>query len=199
MQEGERFGQTGLMIADLWVQARAPLLTRRWVEAMLAGAPTERVDDLARVRLVTRLDARVAAVPWSLTRLPLPASAQALRALRVAGRVTRRRLEPGSGGEGAAHTGRGARLLHAAQHRLYRHGDRRDDWLRGPSRSFVEDVLLSPRLADHGVFRPDAVRGLVAEHMTGGSLSSQLGLVLQVELWQRLFEDGDPPPLVRHS
>ena len=69
-------------------------------------------------------------------------------------------------------------MLHAVQHRLYRHGDRRDDWLRGPSRSFVEDVLLSPRLADHGVFRPDAVRALVAEHMTGGSLGSQLGLVL---------------------
>ena len=159
VQEGERFGQTGLMIADLWVQARAPLLTRRWVEAMLAGAPAERVDDLARVRLVTRLDARVAAVPWSLTRLPLPASAQVLRALRVAGRVTRRRLEPRSGGEGAAHAGRGASLLHAVQHRLYRHGDRRDDWLRGPSRSFVEDVLLSPRLADHGVFRPGCRQG----------------------------------------
>ena len=157
VQEGERFGQTGLMIADLWVQTRAPLLTRRWVEAMLAGAPVERIDDLARVRLVARLDARVAAVPWSLTRLPLPVSAQVLRALRVAGRVTRRRLEPQSGGDGPAHAGRGASMLHAVQHRLYRHGDRRDDWLRGPSRSFVEDVLLSPRLADHGVFRPDAV------------------------------------------
>ena len=95
--------------------------------------------------------------------------------------------------------GVGRRLLHAVQHRLYRHGDRRDDWLRGPSRSFVEDVLLSPRLADHGVFRPDAVRRLVAEHMAGGSLGSQLGLLLQVELWQRFFEDGAPPPVVRRS
>ncbi len=199
VQEGERFGQTGLMIADLWVQARAPLLTRRWVEAMLAGVPAERVDDLARVRLVSRLDARVAAVPWSLTRLPLPVSAQALRALRVAGALTRRRLEPQSEGDGTAHAGRGATLLHAVQHRLYRHGDRRDDWLRGPSRSFVEDVLLSPRVADHGVFRPDAVRTLVTDHMNGGSLGSQIGLVLQVELWQRFFEDGAPPPVVRRS
>ena len=199
VQEGERFGQTGLMIADLWVQTRAPLLTRRWVEAMLSGVPSERIDDLARVRLVMRMDARVAAVPWSLTHLPLPASAQALRALRVAGRVTRRRLEPESAGDGPAHAGRGASVLHAVQHRLYRHGDRRDDWLRGPSRSLVEDVLLSPRLADHGVFRPDAVRELVADHMAGGSLGSQLGLLLQVELWQRLFEDGAPPPVVRRS
>jgi hypothetical protein len=198
VQEGERFGQTGLMIADLWVQTRAPLLTRRWVEAMLAGVLSERVDDLARVRLVTRLDARVAAVPWSLTRLPLPVSAHVLRALRVAGMVARRRVEPRSAGDGSAH-GRGGGMLHAVQHRLYRHGDRRDDWLRGPSRAFVEDVLLSPRLADHGVFRPDAVKALVAEHMAGGPLGSQLGLLLQVELWQRFFEDGAPPPVVRRS
>ncbi len=79
VQEGERFGQTGLMIADLWVQVRAPLLTRRWVEAMLAGAPAERIDDLARLRLITRLDARVAAVPWSLTHLSLPVSARLVR------------------------------------------------------------------------------------------------------------------------
>jgi asparagine synthase (glutamine-hydrolysing) len=90
-------------------------------------------------------------------------------------------------------------VLHAVQHHLYRHGDRRDDWLRGPSRSFVEDVLLSSRLADHGVFRPDAVRQLVAEHMAGASLGSQLGLLIQVEQWQRYFEDGAPPAVVRRS
>jgi len=39
VQEHERSGQTGLTMADLYVQARAPLLTRRWIEAMLAGRP----------------------------------------------------------------------------------------------------------------------------------------------------------------
>ena len=87
--------------------------------------------------------------------------------------------------------------MSALQHRLYRHGDSRGAWLRGPSRDFVEDVLLSPRLGDHGVFDPIAVRALVAEHMAGGPLGSTLGLILQVELWQRFFEDGDEPPAVR--
>jgi len=197
VQERERFGQTGLAIADLWVQARAPLLTRRWIEAMLAGVPSERIDDLARLRLIARLDRRVAAVPWSLTHLSLPASARIVRALRLAGAVFCRRLATPSPAAGAASGAAAGGVVSALQHRLYRHGDSRDGWLRGPSRGLVEDVLLSPRVGDHGVFDPSSVRALVAEHMAGGALGSELGVILQVELWQRFFEDGDRPPLVR--
>jgi hypothetical protein len=199
VQERERFGQTGLTIADLWVQARAPLLTRRWIEAMLAGVPSERIDDRARLRLLMRLDRRVAAVPWSLTHVSLPASAHLVSALRLVGRTCRRRLGPtGAAGDATAAPSAGdGRVMSLLQHRLYRHGDSRDEWLRGPSRSLVEDVLLSPRVGDHGVFDQSAVRALVAEHMAGGSLASALGIILQVELWQRFFEDGDPPPVVR--
>ena len=200
--ERERFGQTGLAIADLWVQARAPLLTRRWIEAMLAGVPAERIDDRARLRLLMRLDSRVAAVPWSLTHLSLPVSARIVSALRLVGAAYRRPLVPrGSegrpAGDAVAAPNAAGGVMSALQHRLYRHGDSRGAWLRGPSRDFVEDVLLSPRLGDHGVFDPIAVRALVAEHMAGGPLGSTLGLILQVELWQRFFEDGDEPPAVR--
>jgi hypothetical protein len=203
VQERERFGQTGLTIADLWVQARAPLLTRRWIEAMLAGVPSERIDDRARLRLIMRLDRRVAAVPWSLTHLPLPVSARFVGALRLVGMAYHRRLVPpgsetGPAGDAATPpSAGGGGVMSVLQHRLYRHGDSRDEWLRGPSRGLVEDVLLSPRVGDHGVFDPSAVRALVAEHMAGGALASALGIVLQVELWQRFFEDGDPPPVVR--
>ena len=202
VQEMERLGQTGLTIADFWVQARAPLLTRRWIEAMLAGVQSERIDDRARLRLIMRLDRRVADVPWSLTHLPLPASAQVAGVLRLAGRVFRRSLGPpgpaaGGAGDAAAAPVAGGGFTSVLQHRLYRHGDSREEWLRGPSRGLVEEVLLSPRLGDHGIFDPAAVRALVAEHMAGGSLGSALGLILQVELWQRFFEDGDRPPVVR--
>jgi len=200
VQERERFGQTGLTIADVWVQVRAPLLTRRWIEAMLDGAPSERIDDRARLRLIVRMDRRIAAVPWSLTHLSLPASAHVVGALRLVGRAFPRKLGPP--GSAAAAAGDVVPALSSGgmstlQHRLYRHGDSRDEWLRGPSRDLVEDVLLSPRLGDHGVFDPSAVRALVAEHMAGGALGSALGIVLQVELWQRFFEDGDQPPGVR--
>ena len=203
VQERERFGQTGLALADIWVPVRAPMLTRRWIEAMLDGVPAERIDDRARLRLVARLDRRVAAVPWSLTRLPLPASARLVEALRVAGAVSRRRLKTSQGVSGPqdgavlAPSGSGGGVMSRLQHRLYRHGDSRDEWLRGPSRSLAEDVLLSPRVADHGIFDPGTVRGLVAEHMAGGALGAALGIILQVELWQRFFEDGDEPPATR--
>jgi hypothetical protein len=202
VQERERFGQTGLTIADLWVQVRAPLLTRRWIEAMLDGVPSERIDDRARLRLIMRLDPRGAAVPWSLTHLSLPASAHLVSALRLVGRVFRRRLATpgpaaGAADDAVAAPSGGGGAMSALQHRLYRHGDSRDEWLRGPSRGLVEDVLLSPRVGDHGVFDPSAVRALVAEHMAGGSLAAALGIILQVELWQRFFEDGDQPPVVK--
>lgn len=200
VQERERFGQTGLAIADLWVNVRAPLLTRRWIEAMLAGAPEERIDDRARLRLITGLDPRVAAVPWSLTHLSLPNSARLVTALRAVGMVSRRRLDGAGETADAASVGppkAGNHALSRIQHRLYRHGDSRDEWLRGPSRALVEDVLLSPRLADHRVFDASAVRRLVQEHMAGASHASALGLILEVELWQRLFEDGDKPPVTR--
>jgi hypothetical protein len=169
---------------------------------MLAGVQSERIDDRARLRLIMRLDRRVADVPWSLTHLPLPASAQVAGVLRLAGRVFRRSLGPpgpaaGGAGDAAAAPVAGGGFTSVLQHRLYRHGDSREEWLRGPSRGLVEEVLLSPRLGDHGIFDPAAVRALVAEHMAGGSLGSALGLILQVELWQRFFEDGDRPPVVR--
>jgi len=206
VQERERMGQTGLALADRWVRARAPLLTRRWVEAMLDGAPEERIDDRARLRLVTRLDAAVAGVPWSLTHLSLPASIHVVSALRVVGRLARRPLHVPDGGAdtgrtpSAAASGAAARLASfagaaraRAQHLAYSHVDDRDAWLRGPSRAFVEEVLLSPRVAGHGVLQPRAVRALVDEHMAGAAHANAIGMLLTVELWQRYFEDGERP------
>jgi hypothetical protein len=92
---------------------------------------------------------------------------------------------------------RAGALAHSAlkrvQHLAYSHVDARDEWLRGPSRAFVEDVLLSSRVAEHGVLEPAAVRTLVAEHMAGAGHANAIGLLLTVELWQRYFEDGERP------
>lgn len=74
---------------------------------------------------------------------------------------------------------------------LYRQGESRDDWLRGPSRAFLERILLSPRLGDHGVFSPKGVARLLDRQAAGEPLAGLVGIVLQVELWQRQFEDGD--------
>ena len=57
----------------------------------------------------------------------------------------------------------------------------------------MEEVLLSERAADRGLVRPEGVRRLLAEHQSGADRSFALGQLLNLELWQRMFIDGDRP------
>ena len=202
--EGERFDQAGLELAGTRIGARAPLATQRWLGAMLAGASEERIDDRARVRLVRRLDPRLAAVPWGATRLPLSLSEHLLGGLRSLGALTARPLPAGYPAVALADGGGGARrrsidgALAAIKSKHTAHGEERDNWLRGPSRAYVEEILLSDRLVDHGVVNAAAVRGLWREHLGGADHADSLGVILGIELWMRLFVDRDQPPsLVR--
>jgi hypothetical protein len=200
LTEAERFDQLGLELAQVRVGPRAPLATQRWLEALLAGASEERIDDRARLRLVRRLDPHIAAVPWGLTRLSLPMSELLLSALRPVGAVVHRRLPnanddaPPSGGPGSRRAAVMHAAAHAVKHRLYAHGEQRNEWLRGPSRAYVEEILLSDRLADHGVVNAAAARALWREHLGGADHADSLGIILGIELWMRLFVDRDRPP-----
>jgi asparagine synthase (glutamine-hydrolysing) len=67
------------------------------------------------------------------------------------------------------------------------------EWLRGPLRPFVEETLLSERALGRGLFRPEAVRALVREHMEGSrDRSWKLWSLLNVELWHRTWIDARP-------
>lgn len=178
-----------LTAAMPWLDVCAPLLTRRWIEAVLRGAASERIDDLVRLRLIRDLDLRVAMVPWTLTRLPLPASEPLVQALRVLARARDVRPESSAGGPAGA-----PNPLLQLKELIYSHGEQHDEWLRGPSRAFLTDLLLSGRLADRGLVRIDAVRELVDEHMRGADNSDALGHLLNIELWHRLFVDERPVP-----
>ena len=200
LTEAERFDQLGLELAQVRVGPRAPLATQRWLEALFAGASEERIDDRARLRLVHRLDPQIAAVPWGLTRLSLPMSELLLSALRPVGAVVHRRLPdandhgPPSGGPRSRRAAVMHRAADAVKHRLYAHGEQRNEWLRGPSRAYVEEILLSDRLADHGVVSAAAARALWREHLGGADHADSLGIILGIELWMRLFVDRDRPP-----
>jgi asparagine synthase (glutamine-hydrolysing) len=62
--------------------------------------------------------------------------------------------------------------------------------LRTADREWSEELLLSPRTLERGYFRPQAVRQLVQDHMSGQRhLSRQLGALITFELWQRCFLD----------
>jgi len=63
-------------------------------------------------------------------------------------------------------------------------------WFRGPLRSWAESILLDEKTLDRGVIPADVVRGAVSLHMNGGSnLSSQIGTMISLELFFRLFLD----------
>ncbi|TLZ67674.1 MAG: asparagine synthase (glutamine-hydrolyzing) [Methanobacteriota archaeon] len=66
------------------------------------------------------------------------------------------------------------------------------EWLRGPLRRYVEDLLLGERARSRGLFRPESVQALVRSHMSRQrDLSWKLWSLLNVELWHRTWIDPE--------
>ena len=67
-------------------------------------------------------------------------------------------------------------------------------WLRGEFSSVVDDLVLGPRARARGLFDEAALRRLVAEHRAGAAQhGDRLWLLMNLEIWQRVFLDGDEP------
>ena len=184
-------GRPGLELASRWVDARAPLLTRQWAEAVLAGAPSERCDDLARLRLIGALSPRIARVPWAETRLPLPLSTSVVSSMRSVARLrahaARRPSPPDHPHQASAlHS-----LAERAKRAVYRPGERSDEWLRTDARAWVDSFLDDARLAERGIFDAAGVRTLWRRHLDGKDLGRALGIIVGVELWCRINLDGE--------
>jgi asparagine synthase (glutamine-hydrolysing) len=65
------------------------------------------------------------------------------------------------------------------------------EWLRGELRPLLADTLLSPKAAQRGYFRPEAVRSLVDEHLSRrADRTSHIWALLMLELWFREFADA---------
>jgi asparagine synthase (glutamine-hydrolysing) len=64
-------------------------------------------------------------------------------------------------------------------------------WLRGPLRSFAEELLLVRPRGVPEFFRPDAVRALWEAHQTGrDNHAMRLWALLVFEVWFRTWMDG---------
>ncbi|MGQ0766681.1 MAG: asparagine synthase (glutamine-hydrolyzing) [Gemmatimonadota bacterium] len=73
-------------------------------------------------------------------------------------------------------------------------------WLAGRFRGLVDDVILSPRALARGLFDVDGVRRLVRRHAEGIERHDQrLWLLLNLELWHRIFLDREPIESIRLS
>jgi asparagine synthase (glutamine-hydrolysing) len=65
-------------------------------------------------------------------------------------------------------------------------------WFRGPYRGVVDEFVTADRVLDRGLFAPAEVRRLVAAHMSGDENHAQrLWALINLEIWQRTFVDGE--------
>lgn len=71
-------------------------------------------------------------------------------------------------------------------------------WFRGAFRGIVDEFVLGERAMARGLFRRDAVRRLVQSHIAGEEKHDErLWMLVNWEIWQRIFLDGEPPEAVR--
>jgi asparagine synthase (glutamine-hydrolysing) len=65
-------------------------------------------------------------------------------------------------------------------------------WLAGKQLDQLERTLTGPRSADRGFFQTQAIKKLFAEHRAGvRDNTDRIWRLLNLELWQRIFIDGD--------
>ena len=67
-------------------------------------------------------------------------------------------------------------------------------WLAGPQLDDLENMLLQPRTLERGLIERDPVRRLFAEHRAGQrDNGNRIWRLLNLEIWQRVFLDGELP------
>jgi len=67
-------------------------------------------------------------------------------------------------------------------------------WLRGQCGWVIDEYVLSARARERGLFNPDAVQRIVAEHQAGADHSYRLWTLINFEIWMRQFIDGEAAP-----
>ena len=65
-------------------------------------------------------------------------------------------------------------------------------WFRGPFRHILDEYVLSPRAIERGIFDSSYVSELVARHQSGENHMERLWALVNFEIWQRRFFDGEP-------
>ncbi len=64
-------------------------------------------------------------------------------------------------------------------------------WFRGAYRSVLNEYVLGERAMSRGIFEPDFVRELVRRHQIGENHEERLWALVNFEMWQRQFFDGE--------
>jgi len=62
-------------------------------------------------------------------------------------------------------------------------------WFGTVLRNWVEETLLNTKSLNRGYFRPEFIRKIVSEHMTGTNHAVRIGALLSLELWHQIYLD----------
>ena len=65
------------------------------------------------------------------------------------------------------------------------------NWFRGEFKHIVDEYVLSDRAMERGIFDAGFVRKLVAEHNAGENHDERIWSLVNFEIWQRRFIDGE--------
>src|SRR4029078_11491720 len=71
-------------------------------------------------------------------------------------------------------------------------------WFRGPYRSIIDEYVLSERARARGIFEPEVVREIVRRHQDGENHDERLWSLVNFEIWQRQFFDGEAALSTEH-
>ena len=70
-------------------------------------------------------------------------------------------------------------------------------WAREQFSGLVRETILGPRAVARGLFEPRVLERLVGEHQAGAeNHADRLWLLVNLEIWQRVFLDGEDPGTV---
>jgi len=65
------------------------------------------------------------------------------------------------------------------------------NWFRHEFKHVVEEYVLSERSLARGIFKADFVREIVAKHNLGENHDERIWQLVNFEIWQRRFIDGE--------
>lgn len=168
----------GPLLARTQVETRAPYSDPDYFAAVSRTPAKWRARRQMQIGLLRHTRPDLARLPWEFTGLPVDISSPPVIFLQRGLYALRRRASRLTGGLIPAGTER-----ERANYPV---------WFRTALRPWLEDVLLDPRTLDRGLFNPDVVRQMVADHMASRADNShRFGLLLTYELWSRLFIDGE--------
>jgi len=66
-----------------------------------------------------------------------------------------------------------------------------ENWFRGSFRKIIDEYVLSERALDRGIFNAPYVHELAARHAAGENHAERLWMLVNFEIWQRNFFDGE--------